>query len=58
MVSDTIKSGEMEYDALLEMANELIISIEKHYQNSTLPERPDEEKAIQNLISIREMLYS
>ena len=53
-----IKAGEMEYDALLEMADELIVSIEKHYQTSTLPERPDEGKAIENLIVIREILYS
>ena len=53
-----IKAGEMEYDALLEMADTLIVSIEKHYQTSSLPERPDEKKAIQNLISIREILYS
>ncbi len=54
----SIKAGEMEYEDLLEMADSLIISIEKHYQTSSLPERPDEEKAIQNLISIREILYS
>ena len=53
-----IKAGDMEYDALLEMADELIFSIEKNYATSSLPERPDEEKAIQNLISIREILYS
>ena len=52
-----IKAGEMEYDALLKMADELIVSIEKHYQTSTLPDRPDEGKAIENLIAIRENLY-
>jgi hypothetical protein len=39
------------------MADTLIASIEKHYETSTLPEKPDEEKAIQTLIEIREELY-
>ncbi|MDR6967482.1 hypothetical protein J2X31_001493 [Flavobacterium arsenatis] len=52
-----IKAGEMEYDALLEMADNLIASIENHYTTSVLPDRPDEEKAISNLIAIREILY-
>ncbi|CAD0009282.1 nucleotidyltransferase domain-containing protein [Flavobacterium chungangense] len=52
-----IKAGNREYDDLLEMADNLIASIESHYQTSTLPEKPDEEKAIQNLIKIREELY-
>lgn len=52
-----IKAGEMEYDALLEMADSLIASIEKHYRTSTLPECPDEEKALKVLIGIREVLY-
>ncbi len=53
-----IKAGNKEYDDLLEMADNLIASIEKHYQTSTLPEKPDEEKVIQTLIKIREQLYS
>ncbi|OOV18947.1 DNA polymerase beta superfamily protein [Flavobacterium sp. LM4] len=52
-----IKAGNREYDDLLEMADNLIASIENHYQTSTLPEKPDEEKAIQTLIKIREELY-
>ena len=52
-----IKSGNKEYDDLLEMADNLIESIEKQYLVSTLPEKPNEEKAIKNLISIREELY-
>jgi len=39
------------------MADNLIASIENHYEASTLPEKPDEEKAIQTLIKIREELY-
>ncbi|MDR7210512.1 hypothetical protein J2W48_002453 [Flavobacterium piscis] len=52
-----IKAGNKEYDDLLEMADNLIASIENHYQTSTLPEKPDEAKAIQTLIEIREELY-
>ena len=52
-----IKAGNKEYDDLLEMADTLIASIENHYETSTLPEKPDEEKAIQILIEIREELY-
>lgn len=52
-----IKAGKKEYDDLLEMADCLIASIENQYQTSTLQERPDEEKAIQTLIKIREELY-
>jgi len=39
------------------MADNLIVSIEKHYTTSKLPEKPDKEKAIQTLIQIREELY-
>lgn len=53
-----IKAGNKEYDDLLVMADNLIVSIENHYQNSTLPEKPDEEKVIQILIKIREELYN
>ncbi|MFY0483030.1 DNA polymerase beta superfamily protein [Flavobacterium sp. PLA-1-15] len=52
-----IKAGGMEYDALLEIADGRIASVEKHYITSSLPERPDEESIIKNLISIRELLY-
>ncbi|MNE64900.1 hypothetical protein D3C80_1603400 [compost metagenome] len=52
-----IKAGEMEYDELLNMADELITSIEKHYETSDLPERPDGAKGIEALIEIREAVY-
>ncbi|MEM0575065.1 nucleotidyltransferase domain-containing protein [Flavobacterium polysaccharolyticum] len=52
-----IKVGNREYDDLLEMADNLIASIEKHYKVSTLPEKPDEAKVFQTLIKIREELY-
>lgn len=53
----TIKSGEKEYDELLELADQLITSIENYYKTSTLPEYPDETKAIEVLIDIRKVLY-
>lgn len=53
-----IKAGKIEYDDLLLMANNLIASIEKQYETSTLPETPDVEKVTQVLIDIREQLYN
>jgi predicted nucleotidyltransferase len=53
-----IKSGEKEYDELLELADELITSIENYYKTSTLPEHPDEQKGLETLIDIRKRLYS
>lgn len=52
-----IKSGEKEYDELLELADQLITSIENYYKTSTLPDYPDETKAIEVLIDIRKVLY-
>ncbi len=53
-----IKAGSMEYDTLLEMADAIIASVEHHWATSTLPEKPNEDKAIKNLIAIREALYN
>jgi hypothetical protein len=39
------------------MADDLIASIEKHYETSALREHPDEDKATKILINIREELY-
>ena len=52
-----IKAGAMEYDDLLQMADDLIVSIEKHYETSSLPESPDVEKVVGILVGIREELY-
>jgi uncharacterized protein len=52
-----IKAGAMEYDALLQKADDLIERIEALYTTSTLPETPNQEKAIATLIAIRETLY-
>ncbi len=53
-----IKAGEMEYDALLQKAEDLMASIEHLYTLSTLPEVPDSEKLISVLVEMREELYS
>ena len=52
-----IKAGEMEYDALLQMADDLIASIEHLYTTSTLPTTPNNEKLLGVLVEMREELY-
>jgi hypothetical protein len=52
-----IKAGNRAYDDLLQMADDLIVSIESYYRTSSLQEAPDEEKIIKTLIEIREKLY-
>ncbi|TDX12460.1 DNA polymerase beta superfamily protein [Flavobacterium sp. S87F.05.LMB.W.Kidney.N] len=52
-----IKAGNKEYDDLLEMADNLIASIESHYLTSNLPDKPDQDMVLQSLIEIREQLY-
>ncbi|MEZ0004792.1 putative nucleotidyltransferase [Flavobacterium sp. 28YEA47A] len=53
-----IKSGEKEYDELLRLADQLIISIDNYYKTSILPDYPDEKKGLETLIDIRKSLYS
>ena len=53
-----IKAGEMEYDALLQKADDLIASIEHLYTTSTLPDAPDNEKLLGVLVEMREELYN
>lgn len=52
-----IKAGAMDYDDLLEIADHLIETIEMEYEKCNLPEMPIKEKAIANLIKIREKMY-
>lgn len=52
-----IKAGKLEYEELLQKADDLIVAIEKYYETSSLPDAPDAKKAIVNLIQIREELY-
>lgn len=53
-----IKAGQMEYDDLLTLAENLIKEIETAYQSSSLPEQPNQEKVISMLVKIREELYA
>lgn len=53
-----IKSGKKDYDDLLQIADELLLSIEHYYNLSTLPQSPDKEKSESILIDIRTTLYN
>ena len=52
-----IKSGKIEYDYLLEMADNLIISIENNYETCSLQDFPDKQKIEKILIEMRTELY-
>ncbi|MCL9804422.1 nucleotidyltransferase domain-containing protein [Flavobacterium amniphilum] len=53
----SIKAGEMEYDELLQKAEDLIRTIEAAYPDSQLQDFPDYDKGTQTLIAMREILY-
>jgi hypothetical protein len=52
-----IKAGVMDYDAILQMAHELINQIEYYHDKTSLQSIPNLEKTTQNLIQIRTLLY-
>jgi len=52
-----IKAGNQSYESVMQKAENLIQSIEKHYSTSSLPDGPDLEKTTKILIQIREKLY-
>lgn len=52
-----IKAGNQSYEDIMQKAENLIESIEKHYSTSSLPEYPDLEKTTKTLIEIRKKLY-
>ncbi|PWN69008.1 nucleotidyltransferase [Chryseobacterium phosphatilyticum] len=52
-----IKAGNLPYEILIQKAEDLIQSIEKHHSTSHLPDSPDLEKTTRILIEIREQLY-
>ncbi len=54
----SIKSGEMEYEDLLKMADSLMKSIEQYAKTSDLQEKPDMERVEKVLVEMREELYS
>lgn len=53
----SIKAGVIEYDELLQKAEDLIATIEKEFLNAPLPMLPNTKKALQNLVAIRTSLY-
>lgn len=52
-----IKSGNMDYDNLLIMADKLMENIESYRLTSSLPDAPDKAKAEKILVKMREELY-
>lgn len=52
-----IKSGNMDYDDLLAMADKLMESIENHVLTSSLQDVPDKKMAEKVLVKMREELY-
>ncbi|OBX83490.1 DNA polymerase beta superfamily protein [Moraxella nonliquefaciens] len=52
-----IKSGQFDYDDLLQKVDELIKDVELAFDQSDLPEIPEHYLAIKTLIKIREQLY-
>ncbi len=52
-----IKSGKIEYDDLLKMADDLIASIENLYPNCSLQESPNSQKTASILVEMRTELY-
>lgn len=52
-----IRSGEFDYDDLVQMANEKVEQIDGLFNESDLPETPDLNKANDLLIVMREMFY-
>ncbi|MDR3022639.1 DNA polymerase beta superfamily protein [Chryseobacterium sp.] len=52
-----IKAGNQSYENVMQKAENIILSIEKNYSASSLPDEPDLEKTTKILIQIREKLY-
>jgi len=52
-----IKMGKFEYEELLDMAKERREQMEKAFENSNLPEIPDEEGINRLLFELRERFY-
>ena len=52
-----IKSGNMDYDDLLAMADKLMENIESYCLTSSLPDAPDKKKIERVLVEMREELY-
>ena len=53
----SIRRGEWQYDELIEKANEKMELVQKAYEESTLPVKPDEEKIDNLLVGLRKTFY-
>jgi uncharacterized protein len=53
-----IRSGAYEYEDLLKMVDEKLIRIDELYEKSGLPDKPDEKRAEEILVEIRERFYT
>jgi len=52
-----VRKGDWQYDELIEMANNKMLSVEKAFETSSLPDEPDRERIQKLLIEIRTALY-
>lgn len=53
-----IKAGQFDYDDLVKWADELTKELKHDFDHSALPNTPDESRILNNLIQVREFLYS
>lgn len=53
-----IKAGDLDYEHLLSMANDLMYKIEEAYKISALPDQPNTNLAEQLLVNMRDQLYN
>lgn len=54
----SIKMGEKSYEDIINLSTTLCTQIDKAFANSSLPKHPDESKAINTLVNIRQSLYA
>lgn len=52
-----IRNGEFEFDALMKMVEDKMERVQEAYKKSSLPDRPDSNKAESILLEIRRMFY-
>ena len=53
----SIRRGEWQYDDLITKANEKMELVQKAYEESTLPDRPDEKRIEDLLVELRKAFY-
>ena len=52
-----IRNGEFDYEELVASAKEKILEIETLFENSSLPDQPDEDRLVEMLVEIRTNFY-